>query len=148
VLRSVAGQQFYDTSPLNFRRLLDDPNHIPDKPRSYIGGFSDVARDVIERFDSNKQIAKLDRANLLYKVVARFADIDLHPEVVSERRQLVLPAVLRESSVATRRSEGSAQLLKARLTGQTTVNAAQTPDFRLEAALMEDLEHEHRARTG
>ncbi|MEX0985434.1 MAG: class I SAM-dependent DNA methyltransferase [Actinomycetota bacterium] len=83
VLRSVAGQQFYNTSPLDFRRLLDDPNNIAPNLRSYIGGFSDAARDVIDRFDFNTQIIKLDKANLLYKVVARFADIDLHPEAVS-----------------------------------------------------------------
>jgi type I restriction enzyme M protein len=83
VLRSVARQQFYNTSPLDFRRLLDDPNHIADNLRAYIGGFSDAARDIIEKFDFNTQIVKLDKANLLYKVVARFADIDLHPEAVS-----------------------------------------------------------------
>ncbi len=83
VLRAVAGEQFYNTSPLDFRRLLDDPNHIADNLRSYIGGFSEGARDVIDRFDFSTQIAKLDKANLLYKVVARFAEIDLHPEVVS-----------------------------------------------------------------
>jgi type I restriction enzyme M protein len=83
VLRSVAGQQFYNTSPLDFRRLLDDPNHIADNLRAYIGGFSDAARDIIEKFDFNTQIAKLDKANLLYKIIARFADIDLHPETVS-----------------------------------------------------------------
>jgi type I restriction enzyme M protein len=83
VLRSVAGHQFYNTSQLDFRRLLDDPNNIADNLRSYIGGFSDAARDVIDRFDFNTQISRLDKANLLYKVVARFADIDLHPEAVS-----------------------------------------------------------------
>jgi type I restriction enzyme M protein len=83
VLRAVAGQQFYNTSPLDFRRLLDDPNHIADNLRAYIGGFSDAARDIIEKFDFNTQITKLDKANLLYKVAARFADIDLHPEAVS-----------------------------------------------------------------
>jgi type I restriction enzyme M protein len=83
VLRSVAGQQFYNTSPLDFRRLLDDPNHVADNLRSYIGGFSEAARDVIDRFDFNTQIGRLDKANLLYKVIARFAEIDLHPEAVS-----------------------------------------------------------------
>ena len=83
VLRSVAGQQFYNTSPLDLRRLLDDPNNIAPNLRAYIGGFSDAARDIIDRFDFNTQISRLDKANLLYKVVSRFADIDLHPEAVS-----------------------------------------------------------------
>ena len=83
VLRSIAGQQFFNTSPLDFRRLLDDPNHIADNLRSYIGGFSEAARDVIDKFDFNTQIIKLDKANLIYKVMARFANLDLHPETVS-----------------------------------------------------------------
>lgn len=35
------------------------------------------------KFDFDGEIAHLDRANLLYLVLSRFADIDLHPSVVS-----------------------------------------------------------------
>jgi type I restriction enzyme M protein len=83
VLQAVAGEQFFNTSPLDFRRLLDDPANIADNLRSYIGGFSEAARDVIEKFDFNIQIARLDRANLLFLVISKFADIDLHPDAVS-----------------------------------------------------------------
>ena len=83
VLQATAGQQFFNTSQLDFRRLLDDPTNIADNLRAYIGGFSTAARDVIEKFDFNTQIARLDRGNLLYLVVSRFAGIDLHPETVS-----------------------------------------------------------------
>ncbi len=83
VLQAVAGQQFYNVSPLDFRRLLDDPANLADNLRAYIGGFSSAARDVIEKFDFNAQITRLDKANVLFLVVSRFADIDLHPETVS-----------------------------------------------------------------
>lgn len=83
VLQGIAGQQFYNTSPLTFTRLLDDPNTIADSLSLYIGGFSQAARDVIEKFDFPIQIERLRRANLLYQVIGRFAEIDLHPEVVS-----------------------------------------------------------------
>ena len=46
-------------------------------------GFSEAARDVIDKFDFGVQIDRLRRANLLYQVVGKFAEIDLHPEVVS-----------------------------------------------------------------
>ncbi len=49
---------------------------------SYIKGFSANARDVIEQFKFAEQIAKLDEANLLFQVVSRFADVDLHPDQV------------------------------------------------------------------
>ncbi len=83
ILCGASGQQFFNTSPLDMRRLLDDPSNIGDNLRAYIAGFSEAARDVIEKFDFDTQIAKLDRANLLYKVIGRFVDVDLHPDRVS-----------------------------------------------------------------
>ncbi len=83
VLESVAGEQFYNTSPLDFRRLLDDPANVAGNLRSYIAGFSPAARDVIEKFGFDAQIIRLERANLLYLVVSQFAEVDLHPDAVS-----------------------------------------------------------------
>jgi type I restriction enzyme M protein len=83
VLRQASGEQFFNTAPLDMRRLLDDPATIADNLRAYIAGFSESARDILERFDFDRQIDRLDRANLLYRVVGKFVDLDLHPEVVS-----------------------------------------------------------------
>jgi type I restriction enzyme M protein len=83
VLQAVAGQQFFNTSPLTFTKLLDDPDRIADALRLYVGGFSEAAKDVIDKFDFAVQIERMRRANVLYQVIGRFADIDLHPEVVS-----------------------------------------------------------------
>jgi type I restriction enzyme M protein len=83
VLQQVAGEQFYNTSPLDLRRLLDDPNRIADNLLAYIADFSPAARDVLDKFDFRTQIDRLDRANLLYLVISRFCEIDLHPEAVS-----------------------------------------------------------------
>jgi type I restriction enzyme M protein len=83
VLEGVADQKFFNTSPLTFLRLLDDPSSMADSLRSYIGGFSPTAKDVIDKFDFDVQIDRLSKANLLYQVVSRFADIDLHPDAVS-----------------------------------------------------------------
>jgi type I restriction enzyme M protein len=83
VLESIAGEQFYNTSPLDFRRLLDDPANVKGNLQSYIAGFSPAARDVIEKFGFDAQITRLERANLLYLVVSQFTEIDLHPNAVS-----------------------------------------------------------------
>jgi type I restriction enzyme M protein len=83
VLQAVAGQQFYNTSPLTFTKLLDDPASIADSLHLYIGGFSEAAKDVIDKFDFSIQIDRLRKANLLYKVIGKFAEIDLHPGAVS-----------------------------------------------------------------
>ncbi len=83
LLQAVASQQFFNTSPLTFTKLLDDPDTIADALSLYIGGFFEAARDIIDKFDFPVQLERLRKANLLYQVVGRFADIDLHPEAVS-----------------------------------------------------------------
>jgi type I restriction enzyme M protein len=82
-LQAVSGQQFYNTSPLTFTKLLDDPDAIADSLNLYIGGFSEAAKDVLDKFDFGVQIDRLRRANILYQVIGKFAEIDLHPDVVS-----------------------------------------------------------------
>ncbi|MCL5444609.1 MAG: type I restriction-modification system subunit M [Actinobacteria bacterium] len=83
VLCKVSGEGFYNTSPLGIPRLLDDPAQVAGNLRAYIAGFSSGAREVLEKFDFDTQITRLARADLLYLVLSRFAEVDLHPERVS-----------------------------------------------------------------
>lgn len=83
ILNRVAKQNFSNVSKYDFEKLLADSDNIADNLRDYINGFSKVARDIIEYFDFDKQIEKMDRNNLLYLVVKRFGEIDLHPSKVS-----------------------------------------------------------------
>jgi type I restriction enzyme M protein len=83
VLEKAASQRFYNASKFDLSRLLDDPNNVGDNLKGYIAGFSPAARDVLHRFGFDVQIDRLDKAGLLYLVVSKFCDIDLHPDVVS-----------------------------------------------------------------
>jgi type I restriction enzyme M protein len=49
----------------------------------YIGGFSKRAREIFAHFGFEDHLGKLEQNNRLYLVVAKFAEIDLHPAVVS-----------------------------------------------------------------
>lgn len=77
-----AGTSFYNTSPLDLTRLLGDQDHIRQNLYAYIQAFSPEARDIFERFDFHAQVERLAKANLLYLVTEKFANIDLHPEAV------------------------------------------------------------------
>jgi type I restriction enzyme M protein len=83
VLCSITGHDFYNTSPLDLRKALNDPSQVSGNLRGYIAGFSQAARDILDKFEFDTQITRLDKDNLLYLVVSKFADLDLHPEVVS-----------------------------------------------------------------
>lgn len=82
MLVRITGVPFYNTSKLDFEKLKGDPNQIAANLTSYIKGFSPNARDVIEQFKFADQIAKLDESNLLFQVVSKFAEVDLHPDTV------------------------------------------------------------------
>jgi type I restriction enzyme M protein len=82
LLKRAAGQPFYNTSPLSFAKLLDDPKSLAGNLRAYIGGFSPGAAEVLEKYRFDEQITRLDQAGLLYLVLGKFADLDLHPDVV------------------------------------------------------------------
>lgn len=83
ILNRVAEQKFSNVSKYDFTKLLSDADNIADNLRDYINGFSKTARDIIEYFDFDKQIEKMERNDLLYLVIKRFSEIDLHPDVVS-----------------------------------------------------------------
>ena len=81
-LEGASGHSFYNTSRLDFQRLLDDPNHVAQNLNAYITNFSENVRTVMERFDFGEQIAKMDEKNLLFQVVQAFATVDLSPQRV------------------------------------------------------------------
>lgn len=83
VLNRISKQEFNNTSKYDFEKLLAEPDDIANNLRNYINGFSKNAREIIEHFDFDKQITKLNDNNLLYLVVSEFNKIDLHPDKVS-----------------------------------------------------------------
>lgn len=83
ILNKVAGFNFHNKSQFNFDKLIADPNNIAANLRNYINGFSEDAREIIEQFEFDNQITKMDDNNLLFMVVKRFQEIDLHPDKIS-----------------------------------------------------------------
>jgi type I restriction enzyme M protein len=82
-LLKKAGQFFFNTSPLDMKRLMGDQDHIKENLYAYIQAFSPAVRDIFESFDFHTQIDRLAKAGLLYLITEKFATIDLHPETVS-----------------------------------------------------------------
>ena len=79
-LRRASGFAFYNTSRYDFETLLADAPHLAANLRNFIAGFSRNMRAVLERFDFDNTISKLDEAGLLFQVLERFRTVDLHPD--------------------------------------------------------------------
>ncbi|MGB4319594.1 MAG: class I SAM-dependent DNA methyltransferase, partial [Candidatus Microthrix parvicella] len=83
ILQKEAGEQFYNTSRFDFATLVAAPDDLADNLKHYVASFSASARDVLDKFDFTTQIDRLDRSKLLYLVMSKFAEVDLHPDNIS-----------------------------------------------------------------
>ena len=78
----ASGFAFYNTSQYDFERLLADAPNVAPNLRNYIAGFSGNMREVLERFDFDNTISRLDESGLLFQVLERFGGVDLHPDQI------------------------------------------------------------------
>jgi len=106
-LTRKAGQSFYNTSPLDLVKLLGDQDNIRQNLYTYVQAFSPAARDIFERFDFYTQVERLAKANLLYLVTEKFANIDLHPDVVDNNQMgLVFEELIRKFAEISNETAG------------------------------------------
>ncbi len=85
ILNRASGHRFHNRSALDFQRLKGDPDNLNKHLVSYIKGFSANVRRIFEYFEFENEIERMQEANILYLVVKRFSDIDLHPRKVTNQ---------------------------------------------------------------
>ncbi len=96
LLNKASGQRFHNHSPLDFEKLKGDPDNIEKHLVSYIKGFSDNVRRIFDFFEFENEIEKMRESNILYLVVSKFCDVDLHPNMVpNEQMGLIFENLIR-----------------------------------------------------
>ena len=80
VLRATEAT-FFNTSPMDLSKLGEAG--IKDNLETYIQSFSKDAREIFDHLNFLEFVSQLNDANLLYKVIQKFASTDLHPEAIS-----------------------------------------------------------------
>lgn len=78
-LNKVAKLNFHNRSKFDFEKIMADPTHVAANLRNYINGFSYGAREIVEYFNFDDHISRMDdpQTDLLFKVVKEFAVINL-----------------------------------------------------------------------
>ncbi len=82
VLKAASKVGFYNVSEYDFEKLLEDPDHIATNFKHYLRGFSANIEDIIEKFEFDRQLSRLEGGNLLYLIIKELNKVDLHPDVV------------------------------------------------------------------
>jgi type I restriction enzyme M protein len=102
-----AGLSFYNTSPMDMKKLMGDQDHIRENLFSYVQAFSPAVRDIFERFDFHSQVDRLAKCGLLYQVAEKFSQIDLHPEAVDNHQMgLVFEELIRKFAEISNETAG------------------------------------------
>lgn len=83
ILRQTAGLPFYNTSQYSLATL--GATKTKSNLDAYVAAFSDNARVIFDQFNFTDMIARLARADILFKICQNFANTDLHPDVVPDR---------------------------------------------------------------
>ncbi len=106
-LNKIAGANFHNQSQFDFAKMVADPNHIAANLRNYINGYSASAREIIEYFNFDDQIERMDdpKADILFLVVKKFADIDLL-EMGSEEMGYVFEDLIRRFAEQSNETAG------------------------------------------
>ena len=106
-LKRVSGQNVYNTSEYTFEKLCEEPEQIDSNLRYYINSFDDDTQEILEKFDFGHQIDRLEEADLLYQVVRKFREIDLHPdEVPNEEMGYIYEELIRKFSELSNETAG------------------------------------------
>lgn len=77
-LNKVAGYNFHNRSQFDFVKVVSDPNNVAMNLRNYINGFSANAREIIEYFNFDDQIDRMDdpQSDILFQIVKSFSEIN------------------------------------------------------------------------
>jgi len=106
-LERVSGQNVYNTSEYTFEKLCEEPEQIDSNLRYYINSFDDDTQEILEKFDFGYQINRLEEADLLYQVVRKFREIDLHPDKVpNEEMGYIYEELIRKFSELSNETAG------------------------------------------
>jgi type I restriction enzyme M protein len=106
-LPRVAGYRFYNTTEHTLEAVAGAPDDAAKNLMGYLNGFSPNAREVFDRYRFAEQVAYLADARLLHLVVSRFADIDLHPNVVTNHEMgYVFEELIRKFSEESNETAG------------------------------------------
>ena len=106
-LMRITGVPFYNTSKFTFERLKGDPTNIASNLVNFMKGFSEKARNILDSFSFEDHIEKLDKADRLFLVVSKFAEIDFHPDAVQNYEMgLIFEELIRKFNEASNEEAG------------------------------------------
>ena len=107
IIKNSVKKEFYNYSKYDLVRLKSDPKNIYMNFQNYINGYSKNVYEIIENFQFEKPVEKLNKSNKLYLLIDKFTEIDLHPSVVDNHTMgQIFEELLRKFSEMSNETSG------------------------------------------
>lgn len=107
IVKRQTGLNFYNHSNFDLQRLKEDANALKVNFPAYLNGFSPNVFEILENFQLEKPVQKLLKNNKLYLLIDKFAEVDLHPEVVDNHTMgQIFEELLRKFSEMSNETSG------------------------------------------
>ena len=104
-LLRASGLTFFNSSPMDLSKM--GQNGIKTNLEKYVQSFSADAREIFEHLKFSEFVGQLEEANLLYKVVQKFATTDLSPDAISNHEMgLVFEELIRRFAEGSNETAG------------------------------------------
>jgi type I restriction enzyme M protein len=98
---------FFNHSQYDLTRLKQDPSNVMMNFNNYLSGYSENVVEIVENFQLEKPIEKLNKNNRLFQFIEKFSEIDLHPDVVSNHQMgQIFEELLRKFSEMSNETSG------------------------------------------
>jgi len=107
IILNKINTSFYNHSKYDLKRLKSDPHNVNINFQNYLGGFSENVIEIVENFQLEKPVEKLNKNNRLFILIDKFTEIDLHPDRISNRDMgLIFEELLRKFSEMSNETSG------------------------------------------
>ncbi len=77
---------FFNYSKYDLLRLKSDPNNVYKNFENYINGYSKNVLDIIENFQIDPLVTKLNKNKKLYLLIDKFTEFDFHPNKIDNHQ--------------------------------------------------------------
>jgi type I restriction enzyme M protein len=107
IIKKQIGLPFFNRSRYDLSRIKSDPTNVLINFNNYIQGYSQNVFDIIENFQINPLVEKLQKNKRLYLLIDKFTEFDLHPDIVDNHHMgSVYEELLRKFSEMTNEESG------------------------------------------
>ncbi len=107
VLKETGGLNFYNTSDYDLKRLTQDNRNIEINFNAYITGYGPNVTEILQNFHIGDKVKKLVKHDILFQLIDKFTEIDLHPDKVTNREMgYIYEELLRQFSELSNETAG------------------------------------------